>query len=209
MNSNIEKFVRLAVDEAATKGAIQSKKGRIVGASFSPDKRKQTKESLVFISFVNATGNYTKYSFKHSDETAGILVLALTVATITLNSARLRMKHFRKASAIPRKRKTGSGCAFDQVEPLAKMLKQKCKKTYQTGGAPVALLLYYWMSHLEETIDDYLYRNRSEIQELIQGSQYEKIWIYDYESRNVLQKIQMLTGLEEVVLVDWKDVFDS
>jgi hypothetical protein len=59
----------------------------------------------------------------------------------------------------------------------------------------VDLLLYYWIhSPDEETIDEYLHRNSSGVQELIQGSQFERIWIYDSDSGKVLWKREKYRG---------------
>lgn len=89
--------------------------------------------------------------------------------------------------------KTGtvSGCARSQEKPLAKMLKQKCEKRYETNGARVDLLLYYWrQSPYMETIVGYLNDNNLEIAKLLTLSQFAKIWIYDLGSETVLWKIE-------------------
>jgi hypothetical protein len=92
---------------------------------------------------------------------------------------------------IALKTKEVTGCALSQVDPLAKMLKQKCEKKYETNGAPVDLLLYYWRQRpYQPAIQEYMDENRCEIGKLLKSGQFDQIWIYDWQSGKVLQKIE-------------------
>jgi hypothetical protein len=188
MDSKIEKMVKLMVDGTAANAAKAA-----LWDTLSPDEKKQAKESRVFISFANAT-ELIPDPFKHSNGTPDIRT-CINGCDYYFELGEITDESLPKGVAHSIKTKTVSGCAFSQEEPLAKMLKQKCEKQYETNGAPVDLLLYYWIqSPLEETIGDYLLRNILEIQELIQGSQYERIWIYDTDSGKVVWKREKYKG---------------
>jgi len=183
MNSNVEKLVRLMVEGVATQAARAALLNNL-----SSDERKQANESLVFISFADAT-RLIPDPFKHSNENPERPDIRTSIDGLDyyFELGEITDEAIPRGVAHSIKTKTVSGCAFSQDDPLAKMLEQKCAKRYETGGSPVDLLLYYWrQSPYEETIDEYLLRNSREIEERFQSSQFDKIWIYDCESRKVL-----------------------
>jgi hypothetical protein len=183
MNSNIEKLVRMMVEGTATQAA----RAALVN-NLSSDEQKQVRESFAFISFADAT-RLIPDPFKHSNENQKRPDIRTSIDGLDyyFELGEITDEAIPRGVAHSIKAKTFSGCAFSQDEPLAKMLKQKCAKKYETGGSRVDLLLYYWIqSPFEETIDEYLLTNSREIEELFQSSQFDKIWIYDCESRKVL-----------------------
>ncbi len=82
--------------------------------------------------------------------------------------------------------KTGerTGGAFSQLEPLLKMFREKCAKSYSTNGAPVDLLLYFWRQcpHDESLLED-LERYEAEITLLTRYGPFSRIWIYTESPR--------------------------
>jgi hypothetical protein len=187
MNSKVEKLVRLTVEGARSKAVKAERK--TLWDSLSRDEQQQTRESLMFVHFAKDTGLIADpYNHFNENPPRPDIRISINGCDNYFELGEITDEAIPKGIAeSSKKRNTGSGCAFDQIEPLAKMLKQKCKKTYQTNRAPVELLLFYGaQSPGEEDINKYLHRNRSEVQELIQGSPYEKIWIYDSDSGKIL-----------------------
>ncbi len=190
MRSNIEKLVSLNLNGVAPKAANAA--SNALQNFLNSEDRKHVQESSVFISFAFET-KLVSDPFEHSNENPprpDILThindseYFFELGEITDESLAISI-----ADAI--KTKKVSGCALSQEEPLAKMLKQKCEKPYETGSAPVDLLLYYWrQGPYKETIDKYLNKNCLEIEKLHLNSQFVKIWIYDMKSESVLWKAE-------------------
>ncbi len=49
--------------------------------------------------------------------------------------------------ALSQRTGQSNGVSCSEAEALEYMITSKAKKTYQTGGVPVDLLLYYWKQH--------------------------------------------------------------
>jgi hypothetical protein len=194
MDSKIEKMVTLMFEGAATK-AVKSQRTALWD-SLSRDEQQQARESLMFIGFAKDTGligdpynHFNEYPQRPDIRTS------IKGHDYYFELGEITDQELAKGVSVSMKSKKFSGCAFSQGEPLEKMLRQKCKKTYQTDRAPVDLLLFYWIqSPDEESIDEYLNANISEVRELIQSSQFERIWIYDSDSGEVLWKREKYTG---------------
>jgi hypothetical protein len=186
MNSAVERFVRLAVEWSSREDANAERVA--LWDSLCPDERKQTNESLVFISFANSTGLIPD-PFKHSNENQERPDIRTSIdgQDYYFELGEITDQGFARNIHIAQKTKEITGCALSQVDPLAKMLKQKCEKKYETNGAPVDLLLYYWRQcPYEPAIQEYLSKNQYEIENLFQECQFKRIWIYNYNSRKVL-----------------------
>lgn len=183
MNSNVEELVRLIVEGKATRAERSSLLQKL-----SPDERKQVNESIAFVNFANAT-ELIPDPYKHSNgnQAQPDIRTSIDGHDYYFELGEITDEAIPKGIAHSIKTKTSSGCAFSQEEPLAKMLGQKFTKTYTTGGSPVDLLLYYWrQSPYEEAIDEYLLENFPDIELQFGSSQFNKIWIYDCDSRKVL-----------------------
>jgi hypothetical protein len=188
MDSKVEKMVRLMSEGTATK-AVKAQRTALWD-SLSREEQRQARESLMFTSFAKDTGLIAD-PYNHFNENPQRPDIRTTIKRhdYYFELGEITDQGLAERVSVSMKSKKFSGCAFSQGEPLEKMLRQKCQKTYQTGRAPVDLLLYYWIhSPDEEAIDEYLHRNSAEVQELIQGSQFERIWIYDSDSGRVLWK---------------------
>ncbi len=71
------------------------------------------------------------------------------------------------------------------------MLGQKCQKRYETDGASVDLLLYYWrQSPYDDAINDCFTNNAAEIGAKFLSSQFNNVWIYDMGTKKVLWRAQ-------------------
>jgi hypothetical protein len=187
MNSKVEKMVRLIIEGEAAK-AVKAALWDIL----SSDERKQTNESLVFISFANATG-LIHDPFKHSNENQERPDIRTCIKGLDyyFELGEITDEGYAKRISELHKTKRESGGGLSQVDPLAKMLKQKCEKRYVTSGAPVDLLLYYWrQGPYEPVIQDYLRTNRNEIEKLLQNSQFDRIWIYNYGRKETLWHLE-------------------
>jgi hypothetical protein len=194
MNSKVEKMVRLMVGWEMTEDANAERVA--LWDSLCPDERKQTNESLVFISFANAT-ELISDPFKHSNEDPELPDIRTCINGIEyyFELGEITDEGLAKSIHVAQRTKMVSGCNLSQVDPLAKMLKQKCEKEYVTGGAPVDLLLYYWRQDpYEPVIRDHLSKSRYETEKLLLNSQFDRIWIYNYRSGKVLWKDERHKG---------------
>ena len=78
--------------------------------------------------------------------------------------------------------KTGriTGGAFSQEVPLRRILTSKARKRYETGGAPVDLLLYYWKQGPYVPVVQQVI---SEPGAALSSGPFSRIWLYEYPGR--------------------------
>lgn len=190
MKSNVEKLVALRLNRVVPKAA---KAASVASWNvLSSEERKQANESLVFISFMFET-ELIADPFEHSNENPPRpdVLTYMEGREYYFELGEITDEVLAKNIGESMKTKTVTGCALSQEDPLAKMLKQKCEKQYETNSAPADLSLYYWrQSPYEETIIEYLKNSSLEIEGLLLRSQFARIWIYDLESETVLWKTQ-------------------
>ncbi|MGC2163444.1 MAG: hypothetical protein WA634_16160 [Silvibacterium sp.] len=190
MDSAVEQLVRLMLERTGQKNNVAQREA--LWESLNPNQKQQTAESRVFISFANATGLVAD-PYKHDNECPPRPDVRTSIDGHDYYFELGEIVDEGLARNIDRSRKTGmvSGCALSQVDPLAKMLKQKCKKEYETNDIPIDLLLYYWrQGPYTDTICDYLLWNNRDIEGQLQNSQFARIWIYDWQSGKVLWKTE-------------------
>ena len=175
MRSDVERLVSLRLNRVAPKAA----KAACVASwdALSPEEKKQAVESLIFISFAYETKlNPDPFEHSNEDPPRPDVLTSVDGREYFFELGEITDEAFAKRIADSIKTKTVSGGALSQEEPLAKMLKQKCEKQYETDGAPVDLLLYYWrQGPYEEAILKYLNENSPEIDKLFLSSQFTKI----------------------------------
>ena len=196
MNLAVEDFVRLAVESAST--ADTRARCVVLWNSLSREERQQTTESRVFISFAR-TIRLLVDPFKHSNESPPRPDVRASTGGLSyyFDLGEITDEELAESIAKSQKTKMVSGCRLSQVDPLVKIMTQKCGKKYQTEDAPVNLLLYYWrQGPYKDAILNYLLRNRQEIQSAYRGSQFDKIWIYDWHSGEVLWEIGVAQRLQ-------------
>jgi hypothetical protein len=76
--------------------------------------------------------------------------------------------------------KTGGITAewYSDSEPLTSIIRSKAQKTYQTDGAPVDLLLYYWkQAPYEPEVETALIQR---VGQALRSGPFSRIWVYDH-----------------------------
>jgi|SRR5579863_894166 len=74
-----------------------------------------------------------------------------------------------------------TGGSYSQDEPLKSIITSKAQKTYQTGGVPVDLLLYYWKQPpYDPVIQQSLIELRDVIDHILSSGPFSRIWLYEY-----------------------------
>jgi hypothetical protein len=64
------------------------------------------------------------------------------------------------------------------------MITSKAQKTYQTGGVPVDLLLYYWkQTPYYPAISQVLAEVRGVIDSILQSGPFWRIWLYEHPEK--------------------------
>lgn len=90
--------------------------------------------------------------------------------------------------------KTGkiTGGWHSQRVPLISIIKSKAQKTYQTAGAPIDLVLFYWkQAPFEPEVQKVLSELRPVIGQMLSSGPFSKIWIYWHtQPARVLQVFQ-------------------
>lgn len=88
--------------------------------------------------------------------------------------------------------KTGriTGGWFSQDEPLTSMITSKGQKAYQTDGAPIDLVLYYWkQAPFVPEVQKTLSALKPVVDQILSSGPFSRIWIYEHPSR-VLREFQ-------------------
>jgi hypothetical protein len=86
----------------------------------------------------------------------------------------------------------GGCCA--PLEPLWRILDQKCKKKYEAAGEPVHLLLHYAVGHqvpATQLIRAEISRLRSSIIDKLRISPFRSVWLYDGCGKVVIDSVQI------------------
>jgi len=190
MKTNMEELARLVAQGTTTKD--QSIKEKQLWNALDPGEKRQTTESVAFASFAGST-LLLPDPFDHSNEDPPRPDICTEIrgGKYYFELGEITDENLAKSISDPIRARTVSGCALSQIDPLGKMLDQKCRKRYETSGAPVDLLLYYWrQSPYEPVIEDYISENRTEIDRAFKNSGFQNIWIYDMESERVLWRGQ-------------------
>jgi len=63
-------------------------------------------------------------------------------------------------------------------------LTSKAQKRYQTDGAPVDLLLYYWKpATFDPDVQNVLSELRPAVEQMLSSGPFSRIWLYEYPRR--------------------------
>lgn len=73
-----------------------------------------------------------------------------------------------------------TGGAFSQDVPLKRIFTSKAQKRYETGGAPVDLLLYYWK---QTPYDPVVQQVFPELRAVLSSGPFSRIWLYEHPER--------------------------
>jgi hypothetical protein len=73
-----------------------------------------------------------------------------------------------------------TGGWFSQEVPLKRIFTSKTQKRYETGGAPVDLLLYYWK---QTPYDPVVQQVFSELGAVFLSGPFSRIWLYEHPER--------------------------
>jgi len=159
--------------------------------SFSSEDQKKIEESLAFIGFVSAS-DLPIDPLCHENEDPPLPDIRSTLDGVTYYFELGEITDEGLARRASRSRKTGQITFgfFSQEDPLLKMLREKCARSYPTKDAPVDLLLYYSKQYPHaQMLAECLAIHEAEITGLIGRSQYARVWIYStWGSPKVLWK---------------------
>jgi hypothetical protein len=77
-----------------------------------------------------------------------------------------------------------TGGFYSQEEPLKSIIVSKAQKKYQTGGAPLDLLLYYWKQSPDfPVIQQAVAELKDVVDEILSSGPFSKIWLYEHPER--------------------------
>ncbi len=188
MDLQVETFVRLAVEPGAT--ATGEPEVLAAWTRLNPDQKKQARESQIFIEF-SRTCKVVSDPFAHSNEKPPLPDIRLLINNCDsyFELGEIVSKELAESISVSQRQRSATGSRVSLIDPLTYILASKCGKTYPTNEAPVELLLYYWRHYPDEAtkaaIFEHLARNRESTEQLVQQSQFERVWIYDWHSKAV------------------------
>jgi hypothetical protein len=71
--------------------------------------------------------------------------------------------------------------------PLIEMIRKKTRRSYETDGAPVDLVLYYDKQYPhEQFLAEYVSKYSGEIKALISTVPFQRVWIFNHWNKKVL-----------------------
>ena len=181
-------FVHRILEDESLEDICSDDRGRQWNAFLSADQKK-INESKVFARFARASNlNCAVYDHENCDPPFPDIRSRIDGQTYYFELGEITDEGL--ARGVAHSEGTGeiTGGAFSQLDPLLKMFREKCIRSYLTNGAPVDLLLYYSRQYPHETfLLEYLKRYDSEITQLIKQGPFSRIWIFtDWPPRKVL-----------------------
>jgi len=168
---------------------LSQPKGQAQWSAFSEEDKKKIKESKVFVGFVKASGLADDpYDHENEREPLPDIRSRIDGQTYYFELGQIVDEELARRASISEKTGEITGGFYSELDPLLKSFREKCAKSYPTGGAPVDLLLYYSMqAPPEDSLLEYLKRYEAEISQLIRDGPFSRIWIYtDSPPRKVL-----------------------
>lgn len=157
--------------------------------AFSHDDQKKIMESKVFVGFVQASGILPD-PFEHGNGNPDICT-TIQGKAYYFELGEITDQGHRWAESVSMETGEITGCAFSQTDPLLKMFRQKCAKSYLTNGAPVDLVLHFsTQPPYEPLLYEDLRIHAAEIAHLIRGSEFARVWLYsDCRPQKVLWNV--------------------
>jgi hypothetical protein len=148
--------------------------------AFSSDDQKKIKESIVFVSFATDSG-LVNSPFDHVNEDPPLPDIRSEIDGQPYYFELGEITDEGLARGVNDSEKSGeiTGGPFSQLDPLLKMVRGKCAKSYPTRGALVDLLLHYSKQYaLERQVLESLQSYQSEITQLVNEGPFSRVWIY-------------------------------
>lgn len=80
------------------------------------------------------------------------------------------------------------GTQFSQTEPFVYAIQKKCKKAYETSGAPVELVLYYRYQSPppSQQFAELIESSMTDLEALIARGPFKRVWIFDFAKVQIL-----------------------
>ena len=100
----------------------------------------------------------------------------------------------RQAGTAAKQGKDVFGGCCAPLEPLWRILDQKCKKKYEVAGAPLHLLLHYSVGHqvpATQLIRAEVSKSRSLVIEKLRESPFRSVWLFDGWEKVVIQSVHI------------------
>jgi len=149
-------------------------------ATFSKEDQKKIRESRVFVSFATTSG-LVRDPFDHANPDPPLpdIHIAIDGQRYYFELAEITDQGVAWSVSLTEKTDEITGGPFSQLDPLLRMFREKCAKTYQTEGSPVDLLLHYSRQHpAERILLEHLKTHQPEIMRLINDGPFSRVWVY-------------------------------
>jgi len=157
--------------------------------ALSRDDQKKVMESKVFIGFAKVSGVVVA-PFEHDNAEPPFPDIRVIVQDSTYYFELGEITDEGLARGVSDAIKTGNntGGPFSEGDPLLRMFREKCLRTYSTDGNPVDLVLFYSKQYPYDPLA-HLKLNSVEIDKLVADSQFTRIWLYtDWYPQQILWK---------------------
>jgi len=194
MIGTIERFVRLADSGLVTKADISQAES--LRRSLSKEEQKQATESRVFVRFAKAL-KLLRDPFQHDNASPPHpdIHLSLPESEYYFELGEVTDQNLARNISVALKTGQCTGGALSQLDPLDKMLREKCASSYEVHGAPIDLLLYYWrLDPYLPFVQDFFISRSEEIRRLYKASQFDRIWLFEFHSSSLLWRIEEVSG---------------
>jgi len=148
--------------------------------AFSSADQKKINESKVFVRFMIASGlNSEPNDHENCNPPFPDIRSLIDGQTYYFELGEITDQGLARGVAHSERTGENTGGAFSQLDPLLKMFREKCGKSYSTNGALLDLLLYYSRQYPHEMfLLEYLKLYEAEISQLTKQGPFSRIWIY-------------------------------
>ena len=187
---SVRTYLRSVLDNNSVEDILSSER-RAVWETFTNDDKKEFRESAVFVRFARSIGlSIDVIEHKNNKPPFPDIHSTVNGRPYYFELGEIVDEALARRESISERTGESTGGPFSQEEPLLRMFREKCEKTYRTNGVPVDLLLYYFKQYPHKgVLLDYLRRRRLEISTHIANGPYARIWIYsDWNSGEILWK---------------------
>jgi len=148
--------------------------------AFSSADQKKINESKAFVRFMIASGlKGEPYDHENCDPPFPDIRSRIDRQTYYFELGEITDQGLAMGVAHSERTSENTGGAFSQRDPLLKMFREKCGKSYRTNGALLDLLLYYSRQYPHgRSLLEYIKLHEAEISRLTKQGPFSRIWIY-------------------------------